>query len=235
MLDKLKKEVYDANMYIYRQDLITLTWGNASGIDRERGLVVIKPSGVSYESLKPEDMVVVDIKTGEVIEGDLNPSSDTKTHLELYKNFLNIGGIAHTHSTFATIIAQQGLSLHPYGTTHADTFYGPIPCTRKLNIEEIKSDYELNTARVIVEAFNNHDYSSTPAVYVKHHGPFTWGSTPQKAAENALILEEVSKLGYFTRNGIFEDIGVDQYLLDKHYQRKHGPQAYYGQRGEKKE
>lgn len=232
MLDKLKKEVYDANMYIYNQGLITLTWGNASGIDREKGLVVIKPSGVSYDLLKPEDMVVVALSTGEIVEGKLNPSSDTKTHIELYKHFPQLGGIVHTHSTFATVIAQQGMDLEPYGTTHADTFYGAIPCTRKLSEEEVKDDYELNTAKVIIEAFKTSDYSSIPGVFVKQHGPFAFGPTPLKAAQNALVLEEVSKIGYFTRNGRGSDTRIDQYLLDKHYQRKHGANAYYGQKGD---
>lgn len=231
MLEKLKKEVYDANIFLNQHNLVTLTWGNASGIDREKGYVVIKPSGVSYENLTPEMMVVVSLKDGSVVEGDLNPSSDAMTHLELYRNFKEIKGVVHTHSTWATIMSQRGESLIPFGTTHADTFYGPVPCTRKLTKEEIESDYELNTGKVIVETFKDYNYQEIPGVFVKHHGPFTWGGSPLKAAENALILETVSKMGYFTSLNIdSKSIGVDKYLLDKHYLRKHGKNAYYGQK-----
>lgn len=229
MLEELKEAVYLANMYLKEHGLVTLTWGNASGVDREKGLVVIKPSGVPYGELSPENMVVVNLSDGEVVEGSYKPSSDTPTHLELYRSFPKIGGVVHTHSTFATIIAQQGLPLEAYGTTHADSFYGPIPCTRSLSKNEIEGEYELNTGKVIVETFKDIDYLAVPAVFVKQHGPFAWGTDPSKAAENALILEEVSKMGYFTRNGLSAPLGVDQYLLDKHYKRKHGPNAYYGQ------
>lgn len=228
MLEKLKQSVYDANMRLYKSNLIILTWGNVSGIDRESGLVVIKPSGVPYDTMSVEDMVVVDLE-GNVVEGKYKPSSDTPTHIELYKRFPNIGGVVHTHSTFATSFAQAKCPLITYGTTHADTFYGSVPCSRPLTKEEIESDYELNTGKVIVETFASLDYEAVPGVLVGSHGPFTWGKDENSAVTNAIILEEVAKMAYLTK-GINPEIEeIDQYLKDKHYFRKHGKNAYYGQ------
>lgn len=235
MLDNLKKDVYNANLLLVEYGLVVLTWGNVSAIDRNSGLVVIKPSGVPYSSMKADDMVVVDLD-GNVVEGELNPSSDTPTHLELYKNFKNIGGIVHTHSSWACAWAQAGCDIPAYGTTHADFAHGDIPCARKLEREEVESDYELNTGRVIVDEFKKRNISedAIPAVLVHRHGPFTWGSDPFKAVENALVLEEVAKMASRTqRIAMCDDsavIGIEQYLLDKHYNRKHGKNAYYGQK-----
>ena len=232
MLEELKKRVYKENMRLKENGLIILTWGNASAIDRDKGLVVIKPSGVPYDLLKEEDMVVTDLN-GNIVEGKLKPSSDLLTHLELYKAFPHIGGVVHTHSTFAVSFAQAGKAIKAYGTTHADTFYGDVPCTRKLTKEEIETNYELNTGIVIVEAFKDKDYEAIPSILVKNHGPFIWGNTVEKAVENALILEEVSKMAYLSES-LNKDIDkVDNYLLDKHYFRKHGKNAYYGQRENK--
>lgn len=229
MLEDLKKEVYEANMLLKESGLVILTWGNASGIDREKGLFVIKPSGVSYSKMRPEDMVVVDLE-GNKVEGELNPSSDTATHLELYKNFKDIGGIVHTHSKWATIWAQAGRGIQAYGTTHADYFYGTIPCTRDMSSEEIKNDYEKETGRVIVETFKGLDPNSIPSVLVKSHGPFSWGKDALKAAENAIVLEELALMAYGSSQINKEIINMDKNLLDKHFLRKHGKDAYYGQK-----
>lgn len=229
MLEKLKKEVYEANMLLPRYGLITFTWGNVSGIDRELGLVVIKPSGVEYDGMKPEDMVVVDLE-GRVVEGDLNPSSDTPTHIEFYKAFPNIGGVTHTHSTNAVCFAQAGRGIPPLGTTHGDYFYGEIPCTRKMTPEEISGEYEKNTGLVIVETFKDLDPDAIPAVLVHSHGPFTWGKDPVDSVHHSVILEECAKMamGAFALNpGLSR---MQQELLDKHYLRKHGKNAYYGQK-----
>ena len=230
MLEELKKEVFEANLDLVKNNLVVLTWGNVSGIDREKGLVVIKPSGVSYNNMKSEDMVVVDLE-GNVVEGKLRPSSDTSTHIELYKKYPSIGGIVHTHSTYATSWAQAKRDIPSYGTTHADTFYGPVPCTRKLTNEEIKSNYEKNTGFVIIETLENRniDALSVPGIIVGSHGPFSWGETPSKAVSNAVVLEEVSKMALITENLNSDITPIDKELQDKHYFRKHGKNAYYGQ------
>ncbi|MCH5151623.1 MAG: L-ribulose-5-phosphate 4-epimerase [Clostridiales bacterium] len=227
MLEHLKQRVFEQNLAIVKHGLVLLTWGNVSAIDRATGLVVIKPSGVDYFTMKAEDMVVVDLN-GKVVEGKYRPSSDTSTHLELYKAFPEIGGIVHTHSTYATAWAQAGRSITAYGTTHADAFYGDVPCTRALTKEEIDGDYELSTGKVIVETVT--DYNAIPAILVKNHGPFTWGATPEKAVENAVILEEVAKMATLTEKLNSKTARVDQRLLGKHYFRKHGKNAYYGQK-----
>lgn len=235
MLEDLKKKVFDANLQLLKYNLVVLTWGNVSAIDREKGLVVIKPSGVPYDTMKAEDMVVMDLASNK-IEGDLSPSSDTPTHLELYRKFNDIGGIVHTHSSWACSWAQSGRDIPAYGTTHADFANNAIPCARGLTEEEIEGEYELNTGKVIVEEFEKRGISANecPAVLVHRHGPFTWGKDPFKAVENALILEEVAKMAYRTEAvSSFDnnsDIGIEQYLLNKHYQRKHGKNAYYGQK-----
>ena len=229
MLENLKKLVYEANMQLKQENLVVLTWGNVSGIDREKNLVAIKPSGVPYKTLKPEDIVIVDLD-GNVVEGNLNPSSDTPTHIELYKSFKNIGGIVHTHSTHATSWAQAGKSLTPYGTTHADYFYGPVPCTRELTKQEIETAYEKNTGTVIIETFKNIDENAVPGVLCVGHGPFTWGTDAKKAVYNAIVLEEIAKMAMYTK-GINENVPpLNQNILDKHYYRKHGKNAYYGQK-----
>lgn len=227
MLEDLKKSVFKANIDLVKHGLVIFTWGNVSGIDRDKGLVVIKPSGVSYDDMKPEDMTVVDLE-GHIVEGKLNPSSDTPTHIALYKAFKNIGGVVHTHSEWATSWAQAGESIPALGTTHADYFYGPIPCTRKLTREEIESAYEKETGNVIIETFQNKDPLEIPAVLVNGHGPFSWGTDPDNAVHNAVVLEYVAKMAHHTLT-LQQVPGVDQYLLDKHYHRKHGPGAYYGQ------
>lgn len=231
MLDELRKKVYKANMSLPEYKLITFTWGNVSGIDRDEGLVVIKPSGVDYKNLSPENMVIVDLE-GEIIEGDLNPSSDTATHLELYKNFKDIGGVVHTHSPWAVSYAQAGKSIPAAGTTQADYFYGEIPVTRKMRKEEIVVDYELQTGSVIVETFmrNKIDPNKVPGVLVNDHGPFTWGKDPNVAVHNSVVLEQVAEMTYHSLQLNPENIEVDQELLDKHYLRKHGENAYYGQK-----
>lgn len=231
MLEKLKKEVYEANMELPRRGLVTYTWGNVSGIDREKGLFVIKPSGVSYDELKPEDMVVMDL-SGRKVEGDYNPSSDTATHLELYLAFPEIGGIVHTHSPAATAWAQAGRSIPCYGTTHADYFYGEIPCARSLTEEEVKSEYERNTGLVIVETFksNNINPMYVPGVLCKNHGPFTWGKNAAEAVHNAVVLEEIAKMNLMTEQLNRNAAPVPKYIQDKHFLRKHGPNAYYGQK-----
>jgi len=230
MLDKLKKEVYEANFSLVKHNLVVLTWGNVSGIDRESGLVVIKPSGVNYDNMKIEDMVVVDLE-GNVIEGNLRPSSDTPTHLELYKMYPNIGGVVHTHSSFATSWAQAKRDIPPYGTTHADTFYGPVPCTRDLEKTEIKDEYEKNTGLVIIETLTNRNIEvlSVPGIIISSHGPFSWGENAKKAVLNAVVLEEVAKMALMTENLNNNVNPIDSELQDKHYFRKHGVNAYYGQ------
>lgn len=231
MLEKLKKEVYEANMELPRRGLVTYTWGNVSGIDREKGLFVIKPSGVSYDELKPEDMVVMDL-SGRKVEGDYNPSSDTATHLELYLAFPEIGGIVHNHSPAATAWAQAGRSIPCYGTTHADYFYGEIPCARSLTEEEVKSEYERNTGLVIVETFksNNINPMYVPGVLCKNHGPFTWGKNAAEAVHNAVVLEEIAKMNLMTEQLNRNAAPAPKYIQDKHFLRKHGPNAYYGQK-----
>jgi len=227
MLEKLKKAVYDANLELVRQKLVLYTWGNVSGIDRVSGLLVIKPSGVSYDEMKPEDMVVVDLD-GKVVEGKYKPSSDTLTHIELYKAFTEIGGIVHTHSAYAVAWAQALKAIPALGTTHADHFYGEIPCTRILSKEEVERGYERETGLVIVETFKKHDPLHTPGVLVGNHGPFAWGLTPDKAVYTAVVLEEVARMALFTTQ-LGNETPVRQYLLDKHFYRKHGKDAYYGQ------
>lgn len=234
MLEELKQKVFEANLQLVQYGLVVLTWGNVSGIDREEGLFVIKPSGVPYDKMTADDMVVMDLN-GNKVEGRLNPSSDTPTHLELYKNFMDIGGIVHTHSSWACSWAQAGRDINAYGTTHADFANGAVPCARGLTENEVNGEYELNTGKVIVEEFEKRGIKpdECPAVLVHRHGPFTWGSSPFKAVENALILEEVAKMASRTERIAALDknsnIGIEQYLLDKHYQRKHGINAYYGQ------
>lgn len=228
MLEELKKKVYEANIALKKNNLITLTWGNVSEIDRESGLIVIKPSGVSYDTMSPEDMVVVDME-GNRVEGKWNPSSDLKTHLELYKTFPEIGGVTHTHSRWATIFAQSELSIPISGTTHADTFYGDVPCTRKLTAEEIADDYEKETGKLICETFADINPMDVPAVLVCSHGPFTWGKDAAKSVENAIILEEIAMMAWHTLK-LNSDANFQQELADKHYFRKHGPNAYYGQK-----
>lgn len=232
MLEELKERVYKENLRLVKSGLVILTWGNVSGIDRKHNLVVIKPSGVPYDKMRVSDMAVVDLN-GNVVEGDLKPSSDLLTHLELYKHFPNINGVVHTHSSNAVAFAQAGRNLPSYGTTHADTFYGDVPCTRKLTKNEIEEAYELNTGKVIVETFINKDYVSIPAVLVNNHGPFTWGETPEQAVENAIILEEVCRMAIKTESLNPSIKGINQYILDKHYLRKHGKNAYYGQKEHK--
>jgi L-ribulose-5-phosphate 4-epimerase len=229
MLEALKQEVLQANLLLPKYNLVTFTWGNVSGIDRTRGLIVIKPSGVSYETMTAKDMVVMDLD-GNQVEGELRPSSDTPTHIELYKAFSNIGGVVHTHSRWATSFAQAGMPIEATGTTHADHFYGAIPCTRKLTPAEIQEDYEKETGKVIVETFTNIDPDAVPAVLFHSHGPFCWGKTPEKAVENAVVLEEVAFMQYHAL-GLNPTLGkMQQDLLDKHYLRKHGKNAYYGQK-----
>lgn len=230
MLEELKKAVYEANMDLPRYGLVTFTWGNVSGIDRERGLFVIKPSGVDYEKLSPEDMVVMDLD-GNKVEGKYNPSSDTATHVELYKAFPEIGGIVHTHSSYATSWAQAGRSIPCYGTTHADYMYGEIPCLRCLTKEEIDGAYEKNTGRLIVDAYRElgKDIMAVPAVLCKNHGPFAWGKDAHEAVHNAVVLEEVAKMAYRAETINPRIQPAPQELQDKHYYRKHGANAYYGQ------
>lgn len=231
MLEQLKEQVFQANLLLPKHGLITFTWGNVSGIDREQGLVIIKPSGVSYDLMKADDMVVVDLKTGKVVEGKLKPSSDTPTHIELYKAFSNIGGIVHTHSRWATTFAQAGCSIVALGTTHADYFYGEIPCTRKMTVEEIQTEYEKETGTVIIETFKdkNKNPDAIPAVLVHSHAPFAWGSDSMNAVHNAVVLEEIAFMNFHTL-ALNPDVQpMQQELLDKHYLRKHGKNAYYGQ------
>ena len=236
MLEELKAKVCKANLDLVRHGLVIFTWGNVSAIDRESGLVVIKPSGVSYDNMKPEDMVVVDLD-GKVVEGDLRPSSDTPTHLVLYKAFPNIGGVVHTHSTYATAWAQAGLDIPSIGTTHADYFHDDIPCTRDMKKSEVFGEYEKETGNVIVERFKGMNPDDTPAVLVRNHGPFTWGTDADNAVHNAVVLEQVAKMGFvsMTLNLTTLDIvnhkpSMNKLLIEKHYSRKHGPGAYYGQK-----
>jgi L-ribulose-5-phosphate 4-epimerase len=227
MLKELKQKVFKANLDLVKHGLVIFTWGNVSGIDRDNRLVVIKPSGVSYDDMTADDMVVVDFDN-KIIDGKLKPSSDTLTHIELYKHFPQIGGVVHTHSTYAVSWAQSCKPIPAFGTTHADHFYGEIPCTRELTKEEIESAYELETGKVIVDTFKNINPVHMPAVLVGNHGPFTWGESPDKAVYNAVVLEEVAKMALLTtRLGTTKPI--QQYLLDKHFNRKHGKNAYYGQ------
>ena len=230
MLEKLKQSVYEANMELPRRGLVTYTWGNVSGIDREKGLVVIKPSGVRYEELTPDKLVVLDLD-GKVVEGELNPSSDTKTHLVLYRKFPALGGIVHTHSPCAVAWAQAGRDIPCYGTTHADYFYGPVPCARALTPEEIDEDYERNTGRVIVEEFRARgiEPAHVPAVICRSHGPFAWGADAAEAVYHAAVLEEVAHMALLTLAVDADAMPAPQHLQDKHFMRKHGPQAYYGQ------
>ena len=231
MLENLKQRVYEANMALPKHDLIKFTWGNVSEIDRESGLFVIKPSGVDYDDLTPDDMVVVDLD-GNVVEGDLNPSSDTDTHRVLYKEFPDIGGIVHTHSPWAVSFAQAGVDIPAAGTTHADTFYGDIPATSLMTEAEINGAYELETGNVIVKTFEDRfiDPNEVPAVLVQDHGPFVWGPNAEKAVYNSVVLEEVAQMAYHTMMLNTHNVHMSQTLLDKHYLRKHGANAYYGQK-----
>lgn len=229
MLETLKNQVFHANLQLPKHGLVTFTWGNVSGIDRAAGLVVIKPSGVSYETMKAEDMVVVSLESGKVVEGMLKPSSDTPTHLELYKAFPNIGGIVHTHSRWATSFAQAGRGIMPLGTTQADYFYGEIPCTRPMTPAEIGGEYEKETGTLIIETFKDKDPDSIPAVLVYSHGPFAWGKSPEEAVHNAVVLEEVAFMNFHALALTPGLPPMQKELLDKHYLRKHGKNAYYGQ------
>ncbi len=228
MLEKLKQDVLEANLLLPKHGLVTFTWGNVSGIDRESGLVVIKPSGVPYDGMTAEDMVVVDLD-GNVVEGKWKPSSDTPTHLVLYKAFPECGGIVHTHSRWATSFAQAGVGVAPLGTTQGDYFYGEIPCTREMTPEEIAGEYEKETGNVIVETFAGKDPAAIPAVLVHSHGPFTWGKDAAEAVHNAVVLEEVAFMNFHSLQLNPKQTRMQQELLDKHYLRKHGKNAYYGQ------
>lgn len=228
MLEELKKTVCEANLLLPKYGLVTFTWGNVSGIDRESGLVVIKPSGVPYEGMTAEDMVVVDLE-GNTVEGRWKPSSDTATHLELYKAFPECGGIVHTHSRWATTFAQAGMCIPAMGTTHGDYFYGDIPCTRPMTVEEIQGEYEKETGKVIVETFNGIDSAAVPGVVVYSHGPFAWGTDAMNAVHNAVVMEEVAFMDWHAMVINPEKGGMQQELLDKHFLRKHGKNAYYGQ------
>ena len=229
MLEKLKELVCKANLELPKHGLVTFTWGNVSGVDREKGLMVIKPSGVEYDNMTPEDMVVVSLATGEKVEGKWKPSSDTDTHVALYNAFPGIGGIVHTHSRWATSWAQAGRGIPAYGTTHGDYFYGEIPCTRKMTPEEIAGRYELETGNVIIETFEGKSADDIPAVLVHSHGPFAWGTDPMNAVHNAVVLEELAFMALQTEALNPNITPMQQELLDKHYLRKHGKNAYYGQ------
>lgn len=229
MLESLKQEVYDANMALWRHGLVIFTWGNVSGIDRREGLMVIKPSGVDYDVMTPADMVVVSLASGEVVEGALRPSSDTPTHLELYRAFPSIGGVVHTHSTYATAWAQAGVDLPNIGTTHADYFHDAVPCTADMTPAEVQGDYELETGRVIVRRFEGLNPEHTTGVLVKNHGPFTWGKSPADAVHNAVVLEQVAKMA-FVAYSVNPSLTMNPLLIEKHFSRKHGPNAYYGQK-----
>lgn len=230
MLEQLKQQVFEANLLLPKHGLVTFTWGNVSGVDREKGLMVIKPSGVEYETMKCDDMVVVDLKTGKKVEGDLNPSSDTDTHVALYNAFPNIKGIVHTHSRWATVFAQSGKGIPALGTTHGDYFYGEIPCTRKMTAEEIGGKYELETGNVIIETFKGKNPDDIPSVLVHSHGPFCWGTDPLNAVHNAVVLEELAFMAWHNLMMNPDIPPMQQELLDKHYLRKHGANAYYGQK-----
>lgn len=227
MLEQLKEKVFKANLDLVKYGLVIFTWGNVSAIDRESGLVVIKPSGVSYDEMKAEDMVVVDLD-GRVVEGDLNPSSDTPTHLEIYKAFPGVGGVVHTHSTYATAWAQACRSIPTVGTTHADYFYGEIPCTRTMTKAEVEGAYEMQTGSVIIERFKGMNAMHTPAVLVANHGPFTWGKSADDAVHNSVVLEQVAKMGFISHS-LNSEMSMNNLLTEKHYNRKHGANAYYGQ------
>ena len=238
MLEALKEKVCQANLDLVKHGLVIFTWGNVSAIDRESGLVVIKPSGVSYDNMKPSDMVVVDLD-GKIVEGDLRPSSDTPTHLVLYKAFPNIGGVVHTHSTYATAWAQAGRDIPSLGTTHADYFHDNIPCTRDMTKDEVFGEYEKETGNVIVERFRGMNPDDTPAVLVRNHGPFAWGTDADNAVHNAVVLEEVAKMAYIAMDinvgkklqvWYIPRVRMNKLLVEKHYSRKHGPNAYYGQK-----
>lgn len=229
MLEKLKEQVLKANLELPIKGLVTYTWGNVSGIDREKNLIVIKPSGVPYDQLKLEDLVVVDLD-GNKVEGKLNPSSDAPTHLVIYRNFKTVGGVVHTHSRWATIWAQAGKPIPPLGTTHADYFYGDIPCSRILTDEEINGNYEVETGNVIIETFKNFNFTFTPGILANNHGPFSWGTDPEEAVHNAVVMEEVAMMAFNTC-ALTPGIGsINQTLLNKHFHRKHGENAYYGQK-----
>lgn len=233
MLEALKKQVCEANLELVRRGVVIYTWGNVSGIDRERGFVVIKPSGVDYNRMKPEDMVVVDLVTGETVEGRYNPSSDTLTHLEIYREFSSIGGITHTHSTNAVAFAQAGMDISALGTTHADYFYGAIPCTRELSHEEVVNAYEVNTGKVIVECIRARgiDPMDVPGILVKNHGPFSWGEDAESSVYHAVVMDVVAEMNLKTLL-LNRQASMAHYVLDKHYRRKHGQNAYYGQGNE---
>lgn len=227
-IEELKQQVYQSNLDLVKHGLVIFTWGNVSGVDRERGLVVIKPSGVSYDNMKAEDMVVVDME-GNVVEGRYKPSSDTPTHLELYKAFPETGGVVHTHSTFATAWAQAGCDIPNIGTTHADYFSDDIPCTRDMTEAEIMGDYEKETGTVIIERFKGLNPAHIPGVLVKNHGPFAWGKDPHEAVHNAVVMEQVAKMAYISRQ-VNPQLTMNRWLIEKHFSRKHGPNAYYGQK-----
>lgn len=229
MLEELKEKVFRANLDLVRHGLVIFTWGNVSGIDRERGLVVIKPSGVDYDSMKASDMVVVDLATGATVEGNLRPSSDTPTHLAIYRAFKDAAGVVHTHSTYATAWAQAGLDIPNIGTTHADYFHRDIPCTPDMTRSEVEGDYELETGNVIVRRFEGLNPMHTPGVLVRNHGPFTWGKSPADAVHNAVVLEQVAKMAYIAET-LNPALTMNPLLVEKHYMRKHGPNAYYGQK-----
>lgn len=229
MLEDVKQQVWEANLLLQKYALVTLTWGNVSQIDRPSGLVVIKPSGLPYHRMTPEDMVVTDL-AGNRVEGKWNPSSDLATHLELYRRYSQIGGITHTHSPWATVFAQAGQAVPALGTTHADTFYGSVPCTRPLTQEEIQGAYEENTGKVICETLDQADPMAVPGILVASHGPFTWGTSALKSVENAVVLENVAMMAWHTLS-LNPQASLPQALADKHYFRKHGPNAYYGQKG----
>lgn len=231
MLEDIKKRVFEANLELVKKGLVLYTWGNVSEIDREKGLVVIKPSGIDYDSMSAEDMVVIDLETGKVVEGKYKPSSDTPTHLELYRRFPKIGGITHTHSTNAVAFAQAGVDIPALGTTHADYFYGDIPCTRELTKEEVEEAYEANTGKVIIEEVEKRGYDvmSIPGILVKNHGPFSWGRDAASSVYHAVVLEKVAEMDIKTL-AINKNANMKQFVLDKHYLRKHGSNAYYGQK-----
>ena len=230
MIEILKEQVLAANLQLPKHNLVTFTWGNVSGIDRERGLIVIKPSGVEYDEMTQEHMVVVELETGKTVGGTLSPSSDTATHIEFYKAFPNIGGVVHTHSRWATVFSQAGMDIPALGTTHADYFHGDIPCTEEMTSEDISSDYEANTGKVIVELFYDIDPDSIPAALAISHGPFVWGKSPADAVHNAVVLEEIAFMAWHNLMLDPDLPNLQQELLDKHYLRKHGPGAYYGQK-----
>ena len=229
MLDDLKRQVLEANLALPKHNLVTLTWGNVSAVDREKGVFVIKPSGVDYTVMTADDMVVVSLETGKVVEGDLNPSSDTPTHLAIYRAFPNVGGVVHTHSTYATAWAQAGCDIPNIGTTHADYFHDAIPCTTDMTEEEVKGAYELETGNVIVKRFEGLNPVHTPGVLVKNHGPFSWGKDAHDAVHNAVVMEQVAKMASIAY-AVNPQLTMNPLLIEKHFSRKHGPNAYYGQK-----